>query len=258
MGKIIAFSNQKGGVGKTTTAINMAAYLAHSGKKVLLADMDPQGNSSTGNGIEKGELEKTIYDLLLGRATANDVIFGTAVENLHILPCNMDLAAAEVELVNMEDREHVLKRALTPIRNFYDYILIDCPPSLGLLTINALTACDEVIIPIQCEFFALEGLSQLIYTIKLVRQRLNPQITVSGVVITMYDGRSLMSRQVAGEINRYFANKVFSTVVPRNVKLCEAPSYGVPIVLHAPRSNGAIAYEKITKEYLRREESNNG
>lgn len=254
MGKIIAISNQKGGVGKTTTAINLAAYLALKGKRVLLADMDPQGNSTTGTGIEKNQLEKTVYDLISRQATPKEVVYETQVKNMHILPCNMDLAAAEVELVNAEEREHVLKQALRPLKSVYDYLLVDCPPSLGLLTLNALTACDKVVIPIQSEFFALEGLSQLIYTIKLVKQRLNPNIDINGVVLTMYDGRSVMSRQVAEEIKKFFANKVYGTAVPRNIKLCEAPSFGVPIALHSPRCAGAVAYQKITEEFLKREE----
>jgi len=255
MGKTIAFSNQKGGVGKTTTAINMAAYVASAGKKVLLIDFDPQGNAGSGFGIQKNELEKTVYDVLMNKLTAAEVVFDTEVENLHIMPCNIDLAAAEVELVNLPRRESYLKDALAPIKKEYDYIMIDCPPSLGLLTLNALTASDSVIIPIQSEFFALEGLTQLLNTIKLVKSRgLNPKLALSGVILTMNDTRSIMSRQVTTEIRNYFGKKVYETPVPRNIKLCESPSFGVPVMLHAPRSSGAQAYLKLSKEFLQREE----
>lgn len=255
MVKTVAFSNQKGGVGKTTTAINMAAYVAKEGKKVLLVDFDPQGNAGSGFGIQKNKLTKTVYNLIMGNTSASEVIYKTDVENLNILPCNIDLAAAEVELVNLPRRESFLRDALAAVKNDYDYIMIDCPPSLGLLTLNALTASNCVIIPIQSEFFALEGLTQLLNTIKLVKQRmLNPELYLSGVILTMNDTRSTMSKQVTAEIRSFFGNKVYDTPVPRNIKLCESPSFGVPIMLHAPKCTGAQAYQKLAKEFLKREE----
>lgn len=254
MGKIISFSNQKGGVGKTTTAINLAAYIAKAGRRVLLVDFDPQGNSTSGYGIEKNQLETSCYDVLMGDCTAQQVIVPTVITNLSILPSNIDLAAAETDLVNMPSRESALKRALEPIRNNYDYVFIDCPPSLGLLTLNALVASDSVIIPIQSEFFALEGLSQLMNTIKIVRQRLNANLTVNGVILTMYDTRTIMSKQVTEEIYKYFGEKIYTVPVPRNIKLVESPSFGVPIAVHAPNSSGAVAYEALAKQFLEREE----
>ncbi len=254
MGKIVCFSNQKGGVGKTTTAINMAAYIAMLGKKVLLIDFDPQGNCTTGYGIDKNHLELTCYDFLMGDCSAEEVIQSTVVENLSILPCNMDLAAAEVDLVAVPSRESVLKRGLEDIKDNYDFIFIDCPPSLGLLTLNALVASNSVIIPIQSEFFALEGLSQLMNTIRIVKQRLNSNLTINGVVLTMYDSRTTMSKQVTEEIYKYFGTKMYTVPVPRNVRLVESPSFGVPISIHAPRSNGAAAYQALAAQFLQREE----
>ncbi len=254
MGKIICFSNQKGGVGKTTTAINLSAYVAKAGKKVLLIDFDPQGNSTSGYGIEKNQLELTCYDFLMGDCTADKVIAPTMVENLSILPCNIDLAAAEVDLVNVPSRESVLKNRLADVKNDYDYVFIDCPPSLGLLTLNALVASDSVIIPIQSEFFALEGLSQLMNTIKIVKMRLNAKLSINGVVLTMYDTRTTMSKQVTAEIYKYFGERMYTVPVPRNVRLVESPSFGVPIFLHAPRSSGAAAYEALAMQFLQREE----
>ncbi len=258
MGKIFAFSNQKGGVGKTTTAINLATYVAKLGRKTLLVDFDPQGNATSGFGIEKNQLEANCYDLLMSEATAEQVIMPTMIDNLSIIPSNIDLAAAEVDLVSVPFRESALKRALEPIVSNYDYIFIDCPPSLGLITLNALTVANAVIIPIQSEFFALEGLVQLMNTIKIVKQRLNPQLYINGVILTMYDKRTTMSKQVTADIYKYFGDKVYPIPVQRNIKLVESPSFGVPVVLHAPHSNGALAYETLAKEFLTREENTNG
>lgn len=258
MGKIFAFSNQKGGVGKTTTAINLATYVAKLGRKTLLVDFDPQGNATSGFGIEKNQLEANCYDLLMSEATAEQVIMPTMIDNLSIIPSNIDLAAAEVDLVSVPFRESALKRALEPIVSNYDYIFIDCPPSLGLITLNALTVANAVIIPIQSEFFALEGLVQLMNTIKIVKQRLNPLLYINGVILTMYDKRTTMSKQVTADIYKYFGDKVYPIPVQRNIKLVESPSFGVPVVLHAPHSNGALAYETLAKEFLTREENTNG
>ena len=250
MGKIIPFSNQKGGVGKTTTCVNMAAYLAKAGKKVLLADVDPQGNATTGLGFSKSALKKSVYNVLIDDEPVKDNVLQTEVPNLWLLPANIDLAGAEVELVYKKNRERVLKTALEKVKADYDYILIDCPPSLGLITINALAAADSVIIPIQSEYYALEGLSQLMNTISLVRQHLNKTLQVEGVVLTMHDRRSLISRQIAGEIKKYFTKKLYEIVIPRNVRLAEAPSHGKPIMLHDPKCMGARAYAALTEEFL--------
>ncbi len=252
MGKIIPFSNQKGGVGKTTTCVNMAAYLAKAGKKVLLADIDPQGNATTGLGFSKSTLKKSVYNVLIDDEPVKDNILETIVPGLDILPANIDLAGAEVELVYKKNRERVLKNALEKVKDDYDFILIDCPPSLGLITINALAAADSIIIPIQSEYYALEGLSQLMNTISLVRQHLNKTLKVEGVVLTMHDRRSLISRQIAEEIKKYFTKKLYEIVIPRNVRLAEAPSHGKPILLHDPRCNGAKAYAALTEEFLRK------
>ena len=252
MAKIIAFANQKGGVGKTTTCINMAAYMAVMGKRVLILDMDPQGNASSGVGIEKSNKLKTIYNVIDKDAFVDEVILHTAIVGLDIIPATVDLAGAEIDLVQMQSREHVVKNILAKIRDNYDYIVIDCPPSLGLLTVNSLSAADSVIIPIQCEFFALEGLSQLMNTIRLVKQHLNPQLQVEGVVLTMKDNRSNLVAQVSAEIKKFFGAKVFETYIPRNVRLAEAPSHGEPIVLYDTSSKGADAYLKLTEELLER------
>lgn len=240
-------------MGKTTTCVNMAAYIAAEGKKVLLVDMDPQGNATTGLGFSKSSLEQSIYSVLIDDEKALENIMPTEVENLDLLPSNIDLAGAEVELVYKKNRERVLKNALEEIRSRYDYILIDCPPSLGLLTINALACADSVIIPIQSEYYALEGLSQLMNSISLVKQHLNAGLEVDGVVLTMYDSRSLISKQIAEEIKKFFTKRLFEIVVPRNVRLVEASSYGKPIMMHYPKCTGARAYKALTLEYLARQ-----
>ena len=254
MGKIISFSNQKGGVGKTTTCVNMAAYLAQAGKRVLLVDLDPQGNATTGLGFSKGALKKSVYNVIIEDEAVKDNVLETELEGLFLLPANIDLAGAEVDLVYKKNRDKVLRAALTPVKDAFDYILIDCPPSLGLLTINALTAADSAIIPIQSEYYALEGLSQLMNTISLVRQRLNKSLKVEGVVLTMYDGRSLISKQIAAEIKKYFSKKLYEIVIPRNIRLSEAPSHGKPILLHDPKCMGARAYAALTEELLKKTE----
>ena len=238
---------------RTTTCVNMAAYIAAEGKKVLLVDMDPQGNATTGLGFSKSSLEQSIYSVLIDDEKALENIRPTEVENLDLLPSNIDLAGAEVELVYKKNRERVLKNALEEIRSRYDYILIDCPPSLGLLTINALACADSVIIPIQSEYYALEGLSQLMNSISLVKQHLNADLEVDGVVLTMYDSRSLISKQIAEEIKKFFTKRLFEIVVPRNVRLVEASSYGKPIMMHDPKCTGARAYKALTLEYLARQ-----
>ncbi len=252
MGKIVSFINQKGGVGKTTTCVNMASYLAVMGKRVLLVDLDPQGNASSSLGIDKDNNLKTIYNVIVDDNLLDEVIIKSKVDNLDIVPSNVDLAGAEIELVQMNNREKVVKKILQTVRNSYDFICIDCPPSLGLLTVNALTASDSIIIPIQCEYFALEGLTQLMYTIKLVKKHLNPEITVEGVVLTMKDSRSNLGNSVAADITKYFNNKVYDTIIPRNIRLAEAPSYGEPICLYDPKCSGAFAYKMLTEEFLKR------
>lgn len=250
MGKIIAFTNKKGGVGKTTTAVNMAAYCAQFGKKTLLVDIDSQGNATTALGFSKGALKKSVYNVLIDDDTASANILPTQVELLDILPANVDLTGADVDIVYKRNREQILKNALKKIRNDYDYIFIDCPPSLGLLTINAWVSADSVIIPLQSEYFAMEGLSQLMNTIALVKQRLNPNLQIEGVVITMYDSRALISKQIASEIKKFFKSKLYEIIIPRNVRLAEAPSHGVPVMLHDPKCVGARAYKALTEEFL--------
>jgi len=259
MGKAIAIFNQKGGVGKTTTNINLGACLALRGKKVLIVDIDPQGNTTSGIGASKRALEYTLYDVLITEGfNVRDAICSTKTANLDLLPASVDLAGAEIELVSLEGREKRLKKAIDAVRDDYDYIFVDCPPSLGLLTINALTAVDSVLIPIQCEFYALEGVSQLMNTIQLVRANMNPDIEISGVVLSMFDGRTNLSLQVLQEVKNYFGDLVFRTVIPRNVRLAEAPSYGMPIIKYDPSSKGAMAYEAFAKEFLKREARKNG
>ncbi len=251
MGKIISFINKKGGVGKTTTCVNMCAYLAEMGKKVLLIDVDPQGNASSSVGINKEDKFKTIYDVLINEDDIESIILPTKLQNLSVIPANIDLSGAEIELVEVNNREKVLKKALSKIKNKYDFICIDCPPSLGLISVNALTASNSVIIPIQCEYFSLEGISVLMYTIKLIKKHeLNPDLDVEGVVLTMKDGRSNLGNLVANDITKYFKDKVYKTVIPRNIRLAEAPSYGEPINIYDPKCPGAIAYKKLTEEFL--------
>lgn len=250
MGKIIAFSNQKGGVGKTTTCVNMAAYLAKAGYKVLLIDLDPQGNATSGLGFAKSEVKQSVYNVMIDESPLEPALMRTCVDGLEILPSNIDLAGAEVELVYVKDREHVLKKVLEPAKKTYDFIVIDCPPSLGLLTINALASADTVIIPIQSEYYAMEGLSQLMNTIKLVVKHLNENLKIEGVVLTMSDNRAIISRQISAEIKKFFGKRVYDTVIPRNVRLAEAPSHGVPIMLHDTKCSGARAYSALTEEFI--------
>jgi chromosome partitioning protein len=252
VGKIIAIANQKGGVGKTTTAVNLAACLAYIGKKVLLVDVDPQGNATSGIGIEKGDVDECIYNVLVENMKAKEVIRPTSVENLHIIPATIQLAGAEIELVSVISREIRLKKALEPLKSEYDFIIIDCPPSLGLLTVNALTASDTVLIPVQCEYYALEGLSQLINTIRLVQKHLNTNLRLEGVVLTMLDARTNLGIQVIQEVKKYFREKVYQTIIPRNVRLSEAPSHGKPIILYDTKSRGAEVYLDFAKEVLER------
>lgn len=252
MGKIISFANQKGGVGKTTTCINLASYLSALGKKVLVVDMDPQGNATSGLGITKNQKILTLYDAIDGDKDINEVVRKTDIQNLDIIPATVDLAGAEVELVSMRGREKVVKNLLKKVRDNYDYILIDCPPSLGLLTINALTTSNSVVIPIQCEFFALEGLTQLMNTIKLVKKHLNEEIDVEGVILTMKDNRSNLIQEVSQEIKRFFGKKVYNTSIPRSIRLAEAPSHGKPIMTYDARSRGGVAYFELAKEFLDR------
>lgn len=250
MGKIISVANQKGGVGKTTTTVNLCTILAKKGKRVLLIDADPQGNATSGLGVEK-EVENSTYDLLVNEVEAREVLQDTAIKNLKVCPANMSLAGAEVELVSMMSREQRLKEKLDEIKDIFDFIFIDCPPSLGLITLNSFTASDSVLIPVQCEYFALEGLGQLLNTINLVKKHLNKGIQIEGALLTMYDIRTNLSNQVVKEVKKYFDNKVYKTVIPRNVRLSEAPSYGMPITEYDPRSKGAKSYIKFAREFLK-------
>ena len=249
MCKIISVANQKGGVGKTTTTVNLSTILAKKGKKVLLIDADPQGNATSGLGVEK-EVELSIYDILVNETKMQDACVATSIKNLYACPSNISLAGAEVELVSMMSREQRLKEKLEEVKEQYDYILIDCPPSLGLITLNAFTASNSVLIPVQCEYFALEGLGQLLNTVNLVKKHLNKEIEVEGALLTMYDIRTNLSNQVVKEVKKYFGDKVYKTVIPRNVRLSEAPSFGLPITIYDPRSKGAKSYIKFAKEFL--------
>lgn len=250
MGKIIAITNQKGGVGKTTTCVNLAAYLADANKKVLLIDMDPQGNGCSSLAVEAQDDQKSIYEVLLGECNIREAIYPSVMKNLDVIPSTVDLSAAEVDLVYMDNREKILKEALFGIKGLYDYIFIDCPPSLGLLTVNALTATDSIIIPIQCEYFALVGLGQLMNTVRLIKKHLNPNIEIEGVLLTMKDNRSNLVSQVSDEIIKYFEAKVYTTTIPRNIRLAESPSHGKPIVLYDNKSKGAVAYKALADEFL--------
>lgn len=252
MGKIIAIANQKGGVAKTTTAINISAGLATLGKKVLLVDVDPQGNATSGLGISNLNLERCIYDCLINGLPISVLTHATQIEGLYVVPATIQLAGAEIELVSAISREMKLKKTLQPIKTEYDFIIIDCPPSLGLLTLNAMTAADSVLIPVQCEYYALEGLSQLMNTVKLVKRHLNPELEIEGAVLTMFDARTNLSIQVVDEVKTYFKEKVFRSIIPRNVRLSEAPSYGLPIIIYDPRSKGAEQYQELAKEVLER------
>lgn len=253
MSRIIAIANQKGGVGKTTTNVNLSACLAVAGKRVLTIDIDPQGNTTSGLGIDKNKIEKSIYDVLINGADAKEAIIHTEIDNLDIIVSNIQLAGAEIELVSMISRETILKKALSEIRDSYDYILIDCPPSLGLITINALTASDRLLVPIQCEYYALEGLAQLMNTVNLVQKHLNPDLKIEGVVLTMFDARTNLAIEVVQEVKKYFRDKVYTTIIPRNVRLGEAPSHGLPIIMYDPKSTGAEAYTDLAEEMIENE-----
>ena len=254
MGRVIAVANQKGGVGKSTTAINLSACLAEKEKKVLTIDMDPQGNTTSGLGVDKNSVENTLYELLLGETETKNTIIKDVVENVDLIPSNVNLSGAEIELIGVDEKEYILKKIIDKVRRKYDYIIIDCPPSLNMLTINALTAANSVLVPIQCEYYALEGLSQLIHTIDLVKDRLNKKLVMEGVVFTMYDARTNLSLQVVENVKDNLQQNIYKTIIPRNVRLAEAPSYGQPITLYDTRSAGAEAYRLLAEEVINRED----
>ena len=255
--RIIAVANQKGGVGKTTTVVNLSACLAEQDKKVLVVDADAQGNTTSGLGLEKNKIENTLYNVLLGEISAKEALQETIADGVDLIPANMNLSGAEIELVALDEREYIMKECIKEIQDSYDYVLIDCPPSLGLVTLNALTAADTVLVPVQCEYFALEGLGQLLNTINLVKKHLNKTIEIEGALLTMYDIRTNLSNQVVKEVKKYFGDKVYKTVIPRNVRLSEAPSYGMPITIYDPKSKGAKSYIKFAKEFMQKEEDLN-
>ena len=254
MGRIIAITNQKGGVGKTTTSINLSAALAAKGKKVLVIDTDPQGNTTSGYGIDKNELDYSVYDLMLGECSVHDCIIKNVIENVSLIPSNVDLSAVEIELIGTEQKEYILKKEIDYVKDMYDFIIIDCPPSLSMLTINSMTTANSVIVPIQCEYYALEGLSDLLHTISLVQERLNPDLNMEGVVFTMYDSRTNLSNQVVENVKEYLGQNVYKTVIPRNVRLAEAPSHGQPINIYDPKSAGAEAYAMLADEVIKRKD----
>ncbi|MCI8485363.1 MAG: ParA family protein [Lachnospiraceae bacterium] len=254
MGRIIAIANQKGGVGKTTTAINLSACLVEQGKKVLTIDMDPQGNTTSGIGIEKEDLENTVYELILGECTIRESIIQTEINNLFLMPSNVNLAGAEIELLGINEKEYILKNEVDYIKDDFDFVIIDCPPSLNMLTINAMTTANTILVPIQCEYYALEGLSQLIHTINLVQERLNPNLQMEGVVFTMYDARTNLSLQVVENVKNNLNTTIYKTIIPRNIRLAEAPSHGLPINLYDAKSAGAESYRLLAKEVIEREE----
>lgn len=254
MGRIIAIANQKGGVGKTTTSINLSACLAEAGQRVLTIDIDPQGNTTSGLGIEKNEVENTIYELILGEVEIQDAIIKTEFENLSLIASNINLAAAEIELIGIQEKEYILKRAVEQVKDDYDFIIIDCPPSLNMLTINAMTTANTVLVPIQCEYYALEGLSQLLHTVNLVKKRLNPELEMEGVVFTMYDARTNLSLQVVENVKSNLHQTIYKTIIPRNIRLAEAPSHGLPINIYDTKSTGAESYRLLAQEVIHRGE----
>lgn len=254
MGRIIAVANQKGGVGKTTTSTNLSACLAEKGKKVLLVDIDPQGNATSGVGIDKNDLENTVYDMIIGECSIDECLIKEALENLDVLPSNVNLSGAEIDLIGIDDREFILKKNIDKIKDNYEYIIIDCPPSLNMLTVNAMTTANTVLVPIQCEYYALEGLSQLLHTINLVKERLNPELEMEGVVFTMYDARTNLSLEVVENVKNNLKQSIYKTIIPRNVRLAEAPSHGLPINLYDGKSVGAESYRLLANEVIEREE----
>lgn len=254
MGKAIAIANQKGGVGKTTTSINLSSSLAAKGKKVLVIDIDPQGNTTSGFGIDKNNLEETIYELILGECSIQDCILKEVIPNVSVLPSNVNLSAAEIELIGVDKKEYILKKEVDWVKDQYDFIIIDCPPSLSMLTVNAMTTADTVLVPIQCEYYALEGLSQLIHTVNLVKERLNPDLEMEGVVFTMYDSRTNLSMQVVENVKSNITQKIYNTLIPRNIRLAEAPSYGLPINMYDPKSSGSESYLLLAEEIINRKD----